>query len=295
MNELPPSTRSLVLKMLCEGQSTRATARLADVSCNTVAKRLADAGKVCPDRHDELVQGVTANRIQCDQSWSSTDAGQKNVAKAKAAPEGAGGTRTWTALDSESKPIVAWLIGGRDGDYATACTDDLRRRLAHRVQITTAGHRAYLKAVEDAVGADVDGAQLVQLYEEPSGRKGHERKYSPSACKGTKKWRVQGRPSPKRGSTSHGERRNLTVRMRTRRSTRLTNAFSKKFANPMHMVAICACWCNLIRVHKLLRVTPAMDAKLTDPVWEMENLIPVMDERSPKPGPRGPYRKQNAN
>ena len=213
MNKLPLTTRSLILKMLCEGQSIRATARLADVSYNTVAKLLVDAGKVCADLHDELLQDVTARRIQCDEVWSFTYAKQKNVASAKAAPDEAGDTWTWTALDSDSKLIVSWLVGGRDGEYAIAFMDDLRARLANRVQLTTDGHRAYLEAVEGAFGGDVDYAQLVKLYGEPTGQKGHERKYSPSVCTGAKKRRVEGSPDPAYVSTSHVERQNLTMRM----------------------------------------------------------------------------------
>ena len=196
MNKLPLKSRSLILSMLCEGQSMRATARLADVSFNTVAKLLFDAGKVCADLHDELVQGVTASHVQCDEVWSFTYAKQKNVAKAKAAPDEAGDTWTWTALDSDSKLIVSWLVGGRDGEYAIEFMDDLRSRLANRVQLTTDGHKAYLEAVEGAFGGDVDYAQLIKLYGEPTGQKGHERKYSPSECTGTRKRRVEGNPDP---------------------------------------------------------------------------------------------------
>ena len=164
MNKLPLKTRTLILNMLCEGQSMRATARLADVSFNTVAKLLIDAGKVCADLHDELVQGVTASRVQCDEVWSFTYAKQKNVAKAKAAPDEAGDTWTLTALDSDSKLIVSWLVGGRDGANAIAFMDDLRSRLANRVQLTTDSHKAYLEAVEGAFGGDVDYAHLIKPW-----------------------------------------------------------------------------------------------------------------------------------
>lgn len=270
--------------MLCEGQSMRATARLADVSFNTVAKLLIDAGKVCADLHDEHVQGVTASRIQCDEIWSFTYAKQKNVATAKAAPQEAGDTWTWTALDSDTKLIVSWLVGGRDGEYAMEFMDDLRSRLANRVQLTTDGHKAHLEAVEGAFGADVDYAQLIKLYGEPTGSKGHERKYSPAACTGIRKQRVEGSPDPRHVSTSHVERQNLTMRMHMRRFSRLTNAFSKKFENHMHMVALYTMFYNFVRIHKTLRVTPAMQAGLTDRVWDMEDILAVMDERAPKPG-----------
>ena len=291
MDKLPLKTRSLILNMLCEGQSMRATARLPDVSFNTVAKLLIDAGKVCADLHDELVQGVTASRIQCNEIWAFTYAKRKNVAKAKAAPAEAGDTWTWTALDSDSKLIVSWLVGGRDGEYAIALMDDLRSRLANRVQLTTEGHKAYLEAVEGAFGSDVDYAQLIKLYGEPTGRRGHERKYSPSECTGTRNRRVEGNPDPKAVSTSYVERQNLTMRMQMRRFTRLTNAFSKKLENHMHMVALYTLWYNFIRVHKTLRATPAMEAGLSETVWDMEDLVRIMDERAPKSGRPKTYNK----
>ena len=288
MNKLPLKTRTLILNMLCEGQSMRATARLADVSFNTVAKLLIDAGKVCADLHDELVQGVTASRIQCDEIWAFTYAKQKNVAKAKAAPAEAGDTWTWTALDSDSKLIVSWLVGGRDGEYAIALMDDLRSRLANRVQLTTDGHKAYLEAVEGAFGGDVDYAQLIKIYGDAPKTEG---RYSPAPCIGARKRAIEGRPVRKDVSTSHVERHNLTMRMQMRRFTRLTNAFSKKFENHMHMVALYTVWYNFIRIHKTLRVTPAMEAGLSETVWDMEDLVRIMDERAPKPGRPKTYNK----
>jgi len=154
---------------------------------------LVDAGKACAAFHDENVRGVTASKVQCDEIWSFTYAKAKNVAKAKNAPEEAGDTWTWTALDSDTKLIISWLVGGRDGEYALAFMDDLRNRLANRVQLTTDGHKAYLEAVEEAFGADVDYAQLVKLYGEPE-NKGPERKYSPSVCTSAKKQHVMGSP-----------------------------------------------------------------------------------------------------
>ncbi len=285
MNKLPFKTRSLVLKLLCEGQSMRATARLADVSLNTVKKLLADAGKVAADLHDELVQDVTASRIQCDEIWSFTYAKQKNVKGAKAPPPEAGDTWTWTALDSDSKLIVAWLVGGRDGEYAIAFMDDLRGRLANRVQLTTDGHSAYLEAVEGAFGDDVDYAQLVKLYGDAPEA---EKRYSPAACVGARKRRVTGKPERAAVSTSHVERHNLTMRMHMRRFTRLTNAFSKKFENHMHMVALYTVWYNFMRIHQTLRVTPAMEAGLSDRVWDMDDLVRIMDQRAPQPKRPGP-------
>ena len=289
MNKLRLKTRALILNMLCEGQSMRATARLADVSFNTVAKVLIDAGKVCADLHDELVQGVTASRVQCDEVWSFTYAKQKNVAKAKAAPVEAGDTWTWTALDADTKLIVSSMVGGRDAEYANAFMDDVASRLANRVQMTTDGHKAYLEAVEGSFGADIDYAQLIKVYgNAPETLKG---RYSPADCTGIVKRTVEGQPDEKHISTSFVERQNLTMRMQMRRFTRLTNAFSKKFDNHMHMVALYTVWYNFTRIHKTLRVTPAMEAGLSKTVWDMEDLVRIMDERAPKPGRPKTYNK----
>ena len=289
MNKLPLESRSLILNMLCEGQSMRATARLANVSFNTVAKLLIDAGKVCADLHDELVQGVTASHVQCDEVWSFTYAKQKNVATAKAAPQAAGDTWTWTALDADTKLIVSSMVGGRDAEYANAFMGDVASRLANRVQMTTDGHKAYLEAVEGSFGADIDYAQLIKVYgNAPETLKG---RYSPADCTGIVKRTVEGHPDEKHISTSFVERQNLTMRMQMRRFTRLTNAFSKKFENHMHMVALYTVWYNFIRIHKTLRVTPAMEAGLSETVWDMEDLVRIMDERAPKPGRPKTYNK----
>ncbi|WP_209425380.1 IS1 family transposase [Pararhodobacter sp. SW119] len=292
MNKLDNKTRTLILRLLCEGNSIRATSRIADVSKNTVNKLLIDAGKACADYHDANVRNVRASLVQCDEIWSFTYAKEKNVAKAKAAPEDAGDTWTWTALDSESKLIVSYLVGGRDSEYATAFMDDLRDRLANRVQLTTDGHKAYLEAVEGAFGADVDYAQLVKLYGEPTGQKGHERKYSPSECTGTKKRLIEGQPVKELVSTSHVERQNLTMRMHMRRFTRLTNAFSKKVENHAHAVALHFMFYNFCRIHQTLRVTPAMASGLTDRLWDIADLVALVEAAEPSPAKRGPYKKR---
>jgi IS1 family transposase len=293
MNKLDTNTRTLILRLLCEGNSIRATSRIADVSKNTVNKLLIDAGKACAKYHDEHVRNVRASQIQCDEIWSFTYAKQKNVAKAKAAPEEAGDTWTWTALDSDSKLIVSYLVGGRDSEYAMAFMDDLRDRLANWVQLTTDGQKAYLEAVEGAFGADVDYAQLVKLYGEPTGQKGHERKYSPSECTGTKKRRVEGDPDAAKVSTSHVDRQNLTIRMHMRRLTRLTNAFAKKVENHMHAVALHFMFYNFCRVHQSLRVPPAMAAGLTDRLWDIADLVALVETEEPAPKKRGRYKKRS--
>jgi transposase len=178
MNKLSTDARKQILHLLCEGNSIRAVTRITGVSKNTVTKLLIDAGKVCAAYHDEHVRNVKAARIQCDEIWSFTYAKQKNVANAKRQDLAYGDTWTWTALDADNKLIVSYLVGGRDSDYAMAFMDDLRSRLANRVQLTTDGHKAYLEAVEGAFGGDVDHAMLVKLYgAAPESAKG---RYSPA-------------------------------------------------------------------------------------------------------------------
>ncbi|WP_210201074.1 DDE-type integrase/transposase/recombinase [Mesorhizobium sp. WSM3879] len=292
MNKLPLQTRVQILSMLCEGSSMRSISRVADVSINTVSKLLVGAGKFCADLHDREVRNVTSKRIQCDEIWSFVGAKAKNVSTMKQPVEGAGDVWTWTALDSDTKLIVSWLVGGRDGEYALAFMDDVKDRLANRVQLTTDGHRAYLNAVEEAFGADIDYAMLVKQYGEPESNTSPERRYSPAVCTGAVKTRVEGNPDPEHVSTSHIERANLTMRMANRRFTRLTNAFSNKFDNHVHMVAIYTVWYNFIKMHKTLKMTPAMAAGVSKTLWSMEDLCERMDAVAPKPGKRGPYKKR---
>ncbi len=288
MNKLPLAKRVQIISMLCEGSSMRSISRVADVSINTVSKLLVDAGKACATFHDEHVRGVKARRVQVDEIWSFTYAKQKNVATAKAAPEEAGDTWTWTAIDAESKLIVSWLVGGRDSEYAMAFMDDLAGRLANRVQLTSDGHKAYLEAVEGAFGGDVDYAMLVKMYgAAPESARG---RYSPAECIGARKERIEGSPDPKHVSTSYAERQNLTMRMQMRRFTRLTNGFSKKFENHMHMVAIYTVWYNFVKLHRAHKVTPAMAAGVSDRLMSMEDMAVMIDEAAPKPGKRGPYK-----
>ena len=271
----------------------RSISRVADVSINTVSKLLVDAGKFCAELHDREVRNVKSKRVQCDEIWSFVGAKAKNVSTMKQPVAGAGDVWTWTALDSDSKLIVSWLVGGRDSEYALAFMDDVRDRLANRVQMTTDGHKAYLNAVEEAFGADIDYAMLVKQYGEPEGNRSPERRYSPAVCTGAKKTRIEGSPDPAHVSTSHVERANLTMRMANRRFTRLTNAFSKKFENHVHMVAIYTVWYNFIKMHKTLKMTPALAAGVTDKLWSMADVCEMMDAVAPKPGPRGPYKKRS--
>jgi IS1 family transposase len=289
MNKLPLQTRVQILSMLCEGSSMRSTSRITGASINTVSKLLEDAGEVCAAFHDEQVRSVKAKRVQVDEIWSFVYAKDKNVAGAKAAPDGAGDAWTWTALEADTKLIISFFVGGRDGDCAKWFMDDVAARLATRVQLTSDGHKAYLDAVEGAFGADVDYAQLVKLYgASPESAKG---RYSPAECAGIKKNRIEGKPDPKHISTSYVERQNLTMRMSMRRFTRLTNGFSKKLENHVHALALYFVHYNWMRIHKTLRVSPAIAAGLTDRLWSWEDIIAIMDAAE-EPVKRGPYKKK---
>jgi IS1 family transposase len=292
MNKLPLAKRVQILSMLCEGSSMRSISRVCDVSINTVTKLLEDAGEACLALHDELVHDVKASKVQCDEIWSFCYAKAKNVDGAKRAPDGAGDVWTWTALEAETKLIVSYFVGDRSGQSAIVLMDDLRARLANRVQLTTDGHKAYLEAVEGAFGEDVDFAQLIKLYGDvPEAAKG---RYSPAECTGTRKVRITGRPAKDHVSTSYVERQNLTMRMSMRRFTRLTNGFSKKLDNHIHALALYFMFYNFCRIHKTLRVTPAMAAGITKRLWSLEDIAEAVEARAPKPGKRGPYGKSTA-
>ena len=289
MNKLSSDKRATILTLLCEGSSLRAISRIIGVSLDTVTKLLIDAGRACQTFHDETVRNIRAKRVQCDEIWSFTYAKQKNVATAKAAPEQAGDTWTWTALDADSKLIVSWLVGGRDAEYAAGFMEDVAGRLAGRVQLTTDGHKPYLEAVEGAFGADIDYAVLIKHYGEPVGSLG---RYSPGACTSVDVRRVEGRPSPAHISTSYVERQNLTMRMHMRRFTRLTNAFSKKIENHGYAVALHCTFYNFVRMRKTLRCSPAMAAGLTTRLWEMKDIVALVEkaEAATEPKARGPYK-----
>jgi IS1 family transposase len=280
MNKLPSAKRAQILSMLCEGSSMHSTARVVGVSFNTVAKLLEEAGKACEAFHDREVRNVQSKRIQCDEIWSFVHAKQKNVAAAKAAPEGAGDCWTWTALDADTKLIVGYLVGGRDASYANDFMQDVASRLATRVQLTTDGHKPYLEAVEGAFGAAIDYAMLIKHYGEPIGPLG---RYSPGECIGAEQRRVEGRPDKSHVSTSYVERQNLNLRMGMRRFTRLTNAFSKKVEPHYWMVCLYAAFHNFVRIHKTLRCTPAMAAGLSKTLWSMDDLVAMIDAQAEAP------------
>jgi IS1 family transposase len=283
MNKLPLAKRAHILELLCEGMSMRSIERVVGCSINTVDKLLCEAGEAALAYHDKAVRNVRSQRIQCDEIWSFVHAKQKNAPTSKRAGDPTtGDCWTWTAIDADSKLLVSYQVGGRDAEYALMLMDDLRGRLANRVQLTTDGHRAYLQAVEEAFGADIDYGMLVKLYGQETSGQGHERKYSPSECVGARKDTITGNPDPKHVSTSYTERANLTMRMSMRRFTRLTNAFSKKLQNHEYMVALYALWYNFVRIHKTLRTSPAMAAGIEKRLWSMEDVVALIDARPEK-------------
>ncbi len=289
MNKMTREQRTQILHLLCEGSSVRAVSRITGSAKNAILKLMADAGKACAAYHDEHVVNLKSKRVQVDEVWSFVYAKEKNVAKAKAAPDGAGDAWTWTALDADSKLLLAYFVGDRGSESASIFMDNVASRLATRVQLTSDGHRAYLEAVEGAFGAAVDYAQLVKMYgASPESMKG---KYSPAECTGIKKTRIEGDPDPKHISTSYVERSNLTVRMHNRRFTRLTNGFSKKLENHAYSVALFAMYYNFCKIHKTLRVTPAMQAGVSDHVLDVVDIVKLVEDAEPKPGKRGPYKK----
>jgi IS1 family transposase len=235
---------------------------------------MVDAGQAAAWYQDRVFRNLTCKRIQVDEIWAFVYAKQKNIAGAKRAPANAGDVWTWTAIDADTKLIPSWFVGGRDSDAAIIFMDDLASRLANRVQLTSDGHKAYLEAVEGAFGSDIDYAMLVKLYgESPEA----EKRYSPAVCIGARKTLIEGEPDPKHVSTSFAERSNLNVRMHTRRFTRLTNAFSKKVKNHAHAVALFAIYYNFVRIHKTLRTTPAMAAGVTKRLWEIGDIVDVLE------------------
>jgi IS1 family transposase len=273
MNRLNRTKQAQVIAALVEGNSINATVRMIGVAKHTILKLIADLGSVCADYQDRTFRNLKCKRIQCDEIWQFCYAKEKNVPTDKKGQFGYGDVWTWVAIDADTKLVPSFMLGNRDAHTANLFIDDLRTRLANRVQLTTDGLRVYLEAVEGAFGADVDYAQLIKIY----GGSQDETRYSPAECIGCETKRIQGRPDPKHISTSYVERQNLTMRMSMRRFTRLTNGFSKKVENHAYAVAIHYMHYNFCRIHKTLRVTPAMEAGITDRVWTIAEMLAVSD------------------
>ena len=269
MNRLSREKQARVVGALVEGNSINAAVRMTSVAKHTILKLLADLGTACAEYQDRTFQNLKCKRIQCDEIWQFCYAKEKNVPAEKKGKFGYGDVWTWVAIDADTKLIPSFMLGNRDGRTANMFIDDLRPRLASRVQLTTDGHRAYLDAVEGAFGADVDYAQLIKIY----GASQEETRYSPAECIGCETKVIQGKPDMDHVSTSYVERQNLTMRMGMRRFTRLTNGFSKKVENHAYAVAIHYMHYNFCRIHSTLRVTPAMEAGITDHVWTVKEML----------------------
>jgi len=248
------------------------------VGKDTVLKLLAELGTVCADYHDLAVRNVKAKHVECDEIWSFCYAKKKNIPKDKENVLGVGDLWTWTALDAQSKLIISYACGKRDANWAKAFIDDLASRVSTRLQITSDGLRFYAEAIEGAFGAEVDYAILIKLYGAPM-QEDSSARYSPAQCIGTTIAIKSGNPDPNHICTSYVERQNLTMRMSMRRFTRLTNGFSKKYENHCHNLAIYFMYYNFCRIHKTLRVTPAMEAGLASHPWDIAELVSLLEQK----------------
>lgn len=276
MNKLSREERSQVIDCLIEGCSIRSTVRMTGVAKKTVMRLLSEVGDVCERYQREVFRNLPCKRIQVDELWAFVYCKEKNVTAtiADKNPK-AGDVWLWVAIDADSKLVSSWMLGDRSGSTAAIFIDDLSRRLASRIQLTSDGHKAYLEAVEGAFGADIDYSMLVKLYSNPPA--GNDSRYSPGECCGAHMERITGNPDPKHVSTSYVERQNLSVRMMMRRYTRLTNAFSKKFENHSAAIALNYFAYNFLRIHRTIRCTPAMAAGVTKKLWEVSDLVALWE------------------
>lgn len=281
MKRLSRDKRMQIVRCFTEGVGVNATARMAGASKNSVLKLLADLGPVCRAYQDGALRNLSCHRLQCDEIWSFCGMKEKNVPADLKGVWGFGDVWTWTALCADTKLVPSWMVAGRDSGAALAFVEDLAGRLANRVQLTTDGHKAYLEAVEGAFGVNIDFAQLVKLYGAPEGASMTERKYSPGECGGRRTDTICGKPDPRHVSTSYAERLNLELRTKNRRMTRLTNGFSRKVENLEHSLDVGFMVYNFARVHGRLRVTPAMEAGVSDHVWEMEEIVALLEVKEP--------------
>ena len=276
MNKLSTEKRTQVIRCLVEGNSIRSTVRITGVAKNTVVKLLVDVGKACSEYQDKAFQNLSCKRLQCDEIWSFCYAKEKNVPNTLKGQFGYGDIWTWTAIDADTKLVPSWFIGDRSYKTAKFFIDDLASRLKNRVQLTTDGHKAYIEAIEGAFGPEIDYAMLIKIY---GSAPEEEKRYSPAKIIDTERKKIMGNPDPNYISTSYAERQNLTMRMSMRRFTRLTNGFSKKVENHVYAVSLHFMYYNFCRIHKTLRVTPAMEAKVTDRLWDIEDIVKLLDKK----------------
>ena len=290
MNKLPIQKRVQIINLLVEGNSLRSTSRIADVSINTVTKMLVDVGRACMNFHNSHVVGLKSTKIQADEIWSFIGCKDKNATPEKK-EEGQGDAWTWVGIDADSKLVVSWYVGNRSAESAIEFMNDIASRLTNRVQLTTDGLHAYLEAVTDAFGSQIDYAQLVKIYGSSTDSNSKtEKKYSPAKLKSINKIPICGNPDEAHVSTSYIERQNLTMRMHLRRFTRLTNAFSKKLENHLHAIALHFVYYNFVKQHKSLRITPAMAAGITKRFMSIEDIANLVQIEAPKT--RGKYKKR---
>jgi IS1 family transposase len=275
MNKLTTQKRIQVVAALVEGASINSTVRMTGVSKPTILKLLADLGMACAKYQDERLRNLPCKRVQADEIWSFCFAKDKNLSEEMKGKFGFGSVWTWTAICADTKLMISWLVGERSVPYAVKFIDDLASRLAHRVQLTTDGHKPYLRAVEGAFGADIDYAVLEKIYS-AGPQEGTTTRYSPAQCCGTKTHRIAGNPDDTHISTSYAERMNLQIRMDMRRFTRLTNAHSKKVENHRHALSLYFMYYNFARIHSTLRVTPAMQAEVADHVWSLDEIVKLI-------------------
>jgi IS1 family transposase len=276
MNRLSFEKRTQIIACLVEGNSIRATARICGIVKNTVIKLLCEVGEACSKYQDEHLRNLSCKRVQCDEIWSFVHSKEKNVPPDKRGQIGWGDHYTWMGMCADTKLMVSWMVGKRDYPTATVFMNDLASRLSGRVQLTTDGHNVYLNVVDEGFGLDVDYAMLIKLYSESSEQK-VEKRYSPGSFVSSETKIIRGNPDPKHISTSYVERSNLTMRMGMRRFTRLTNGFSKKAENLAYAVSLHFMYYNFVRIHQSLRVTPAMEAGVTDRLWSIENIAKLAD------------------
>ena len=279
MNRLDTATQAKVVSALVEGNSLRATARITGVARMTVEKLLRDLGAACQDFHHANVRNLKTRRVQADEIWAFCYAKAKNVTpEMKEKNPDAGDVWTWTAIDADSKLVISWQVGDRSAVEAYGLMHDVRSRVDNRVQLTTDGLSFYFRAVESAFGADVDYATLTKIY--GGGHTGRDSggRYSPARFQGSVRATVKGYPDAGHVSTSFVERNNLTMRMHMRRFTRLTNGFSKKVSMHAASVALHFTYYNFCKVHTTLRVTPAMEAGLSNHVWDITELVSILEE-----------------